>query len=364
MILIFVEDSYLRSIWCQNLVDGLVAELKLKRIAFRFITSLDELVPADPFVYVIGSSSTWVRTALETISRKGLYPILLCNQAFHELDMTYSTVCSDIRGSMQHLVDILLSAGRSRIALYGVNPRSISDESRRKGFCAATGLTVNEDIYINDGSLADCFCSFRDKIKDYDAVICANDFAAISLVRNLLRSDPKELERLLIIGCAETRLTEFYSRYVLSIRVNFPEYGRAAVMLMESLKRNPYLSDVVMTIRWDFSPLSSLERLITAPTQTPLPVIPESKDIFYQDEELNRMLCIERLLNECDALDREMLKALLRGEPYEVISERCFVTVSTVKYRIKKMISTSQTSNRAELIDLLQEFLPNGLEEL
>ena len=137
MILIFVEDSYLRSIWCQNLVDGLVAELKLKRIAFRFITSLDELVPADPFVYVIGSSSTWVRTALETISRKGLYPILLCNQAFHELDMTYSTVCSDIRGSMQHLVDILLSAGRSRIALYGVNPRSISDESRRKGFCAA-----------------------------------------------------------------------------------------------------------------------------------------------------------------------------------------------------------------------------------
>lgn len=364
MILIFVEGSYLRSIWCQNMVDGLVAELKLKRMAFRFITALDELEPADSFIYVIGSSGTWIRTVLETSSRKGLYPILLCNQMFHELNMAYSTVCSDIRGSMQHLVNILLSAGRSRIALYGVNPQSVSDESRRKGFHAATGLTGNENIYINDGSLDCCFHGFRNKSENYDAVICANDFAAISLVRNLSRENPKELERLLIIGCAETRLTEFYSRYVLSIRVNFPEYGRAAVMLMESLKRNPYLSDVVMTIRWDFSPLSSLEKLSAVTKQAPLPVIPESKDIFYQDRELNKMLCLERLLNECDTLDREMLKGLLRGEAYEVIAERCFVTVSTVKYRIKKMIGISQTSNRGELIELLLEFLPNGVDGL
>lgn len=356
MILIFVEDSYARSIWCQNMVDGLVAELKFKRMAFRFITSLEELEPAGAFVYVIGSSGTWVRTVLETVSRKGLYPILLCNQAFRELDMPYSTVCSDIRGSMRHLVDLL---GSRRIALYGVNPRSVSDESRRKGFCAATGLTDSEHIYINDGSLENCFQSFQSKAEYYDAVICANDFAAISLVRNLLRESPAQLERLLIIGCAEIRLTEFYSRYVLSIRVNFPEFGRAAVMLMENLKRNAYLSDMVMTIRWDFSPLSCLEKLNTAPKEAPLPVIPESRDVFYQDGELNRMLCMERLLNECDTLDREMLKGLLRGEAYEMMAERCFVTVSTVKYRIKKMISISQTANRSELIGLLLEFLPN-----
>ena len=364
MILIFVEDSYLRSIWCQNLVDGLVAELKLKRIAFRFITSLEELDPSSPFVYVIGTSGAWVRTALETCSHKGVYPILLCNHAFHEPDITYSTVCSDITGSMQHLVNILLSSGRSRIALYGVNPRSVSDESRRKGFQSAAGLTGNEDIYINDGSLASCFHSFQDRMAAYDAVICANDFAAISLVRNLLRENPAQLERLLIIGCAETRLTEFFSRYVLSIRVNFPEYGRAAVMLLENLKRNPYLSDMVMTIRWDFSPLSCLEKLSIVKKQLSPPVAPESKDTFYQDRELNRMLRLERLLNECDSLDRKMLNGLLRGESYEVISEHCFATVSTVKYRIKKMIGISQTANRGELIQLLQEFLPNGAEGL
>ena len=39
MILVFVETTYSHSIGCQNLIDGLVAELKLKRISFRFISS-------------------------------------------------------------------------------------------------------------------------------------------------------------------------------------------------------------------------------------------------------------------------------------------------------------------------------------
>ena len=72
LILIFVETTYSNSIWCQNLIDGLVAELKQKRIVFRFISSLEELDPESPFIYVIGSSSEWVRAVLEASSRKGI----------------------------------------------------------------------------------------------------------------------------------------------------------------------------------------------------------------------------------------------------------------------------------------------------
>ena len=43
MILIFVEDTYSHSGWCQDLVDGLVSELKMKRMAFRFIHSIEEM---------------------------------------------------------------------------------------------------------------------------------------------------------------------------------------------------------------------------------------------------------------------------------------------------------------------------------
>lgn len=105
MILIFVEDTYSHSGWCQDLVDGLVSELKMKRMAFRFIHSIEEMNQSSGYIYVIGSSTGWIRTVLKDANRVGIYPILLCNQAFHELDVRYSTVCSDTNGSMHHLVD-------------------------------------------------------------------------------------------------------------------------------------------------------------------------------------------------------------------------------------------------------------------
>ena len=198
MILIFVEDTYSHSGWCQDLVDGLVSELKMKRMAFRFIHSIEEMNQSSGYIYVIGSSTGWIRTVLKDANRVGIYPILLCNQAFHELDVRYSTVCSDTNGSMHHLVDTLIATGRTRIALYGTNPHSVSDESRKKAFYYAIGQEDQRDVYINDGSMERCFRSFQGTMADYDAVICANDFTAISLVRNLLAAYPQELERLLM----------------------------------------------------------------------------------------------------------------------------------------------------------------------
>ena len=358
MILIFVEDTYSHSGWCQDLVNGLVSELKMKRMAFRFIRSIEEMSQGSGYIYVIGSSIAWIRTVLKDANRVGIYPILLCNQAFHELDVRYSTVCSDTNGSMHHLVDTLIATGRTRIALYGTNPHSVCDESRKKAFYYAVGQENQRDVYINDGSMERCFRSFQGTMTDYDAVICANDFTAISLVRNLLAGYPQELERLLIIGCAETSLTEYYSPYILSIRVNFQEYGKAAVTLLENLKRNPYLSHAVMSIRWDFSPLTSLRKLDGGTRDSCPPSIPESRDIFYQDAELTGMLRLERMLNECDSLDREIIDCLLREESYDNISESCFVTISTVKYRVKKMIGLVEAAGRRELVQLLREYLP------
>ncbi len=57
MILIFVEDTYSHSGWCQDLVDGLVSELKMKRMAFRFIHSIEEMNQSSGYIYVIGSST-------------------------------------------------------------------------------------------------------------------------------------------------------------------------------------------------------------------------------------------------------------------------------------------------------------------
>lgn len=240
MVLILVEPSYSRSIWCLNLLDGLTGEFKQKRVPFRQIASLDVAGPDDRYIYLIGSDNAWVRAALAACNRIGIYPILLCNQAYHTFDADYSTVCSDVINSMRRLVELLRGRGHGRIALYGVNPQSVSDESRMDSYLAALG---GEDgrrhVFFNSGSLENCFEQFMARAQQYDAVICANDFAAISLVRRLGLRDPALLERLAIAGCADARLTQLYGSHILSVRVNFVEYGRAAVTCWKICAKTP-----------------------------------------------------------------------------------------------------------------------------
>ena len=282
MILIFEDPNYAKSVWCQSLVRGLVSELKLKRAAFRFVSSAQELssqANEGDFVYIIGSGSGWITASLALAERAGAYPILLSNQTRDQLSINCSMVCSDTVGSMKYVIDQLRRLGKQRVAMYGVNPRSVGDASRKSSFLLAAHAP-DSDIFLNDGSLENCFQSFFEQSRSYDAVICANDFAAISLVRKLSERAPEELARLSIIGCAETRLTKFYEQHIVSIRVNFDEYGKAAVTLLDMLRKNPFLSNIVMSIRWDISALHELPK--PAPAQSAAAAcFPQAADAFH-----------------------------------------------------------------------------------
>ena len=193
MILIFEDPNYAKSVWCQSLVRGLVSELKLKRAAFRFVSSAQELssqANEGDFVYIIGSGSGWITASLALAERAGAYPILLSNQTRDQLSINCSMVCSDTVGSMKYVIDQLRRLGKQRVAMYGVNPRSVGDASRKSSFLLAAHAP-DSDIFLNDGSLENCFQSFFEKSRSYDAVICANDFAAISLVRKLSERAPE-----------------------------------------------------------------------------------------------------------------------------------------------------------------------------
>ena len=125
MVLILVEPSYSRSVWCLNLLDGLTSEFKQKRVPFRQIASLDEADADDRYIYLIGSDNAWVRAALTACNRLGVYPILLCNQAYHTFDADYSTVCSDVINSMRRLVELLRARGHGRIPGRAAVPRCV-----------------------------------------------------------------------------------------------------------------------------------------------------------------------------------------------------------------------------------------------
>lgn len=358
MISILVEPSYSGSVWCQNMLKGLESGLKYKRIPYQYVSSLTELGDGCEYLYVIGSVPDWIRNVLTACNRMGIHPILLSNQSDQRFPADYSAVCSDMMLSMKCLVSTLNGIGKTRIALYGINPDSAADGSRQLAYRQAMLTQPGEHVFYNRGSLDACFRDFFPNAGAYDAVICANDFAAISLIRHLTEEAPAERDRLTVIGCAETRLTAFYSRYVQSVRIRFQDYGNAAVSLLETLRRSPFLSRIVMTVRWDFDPGGQACEGNRSALTAGGPELPATEDRFYQDGELDEMLRIEQILNEADELDGKIMGLLMAEAPNEAVAEQCFVNVSTVKYRIRKMSAAARVSSKRELIRLLKKYIP------
>ena len=357
MALILAEPSYSKSIWGNNLIRGLTKELRYKRIPYRIIYSMKDANKHERYIFLISSSSRWINTALSQCRERHLYPILLCSQAYLMPNAAYSMVCSDIRGMMRQLVAALHNAGRNHVALYGVNPYSISDEARKRCFLEATCELREGDIFYNNDSNANCFQHFLKCASDYDAVICTNDFAAVSLVRHLKESSPDILENIVIIGCAEGKLARHYNQYIYSVTLNYSEFGRAAVDLLRMLN-NLSVSGTVVWMKWN---CDDLEKLKTNERKfhpvTPMSTETDQNDIFYMDNELCEMMLIERLLDNAEQIDFVILREMRLGESYEKIAEKCYVTEGTVKYRIRKMEDICQVDDRRSFTALLDKYL-------
>ncbi len=350
MVAILTDTKYANSLWCKNLHTSLTAVLRQKRIPFCEV--IDRVPRECETVFIIASDLEWTTGAIRQLNDGGISPILLCNQSEHLPGCIYSCVCSDINTSMKNLLDTLKTDNKKRIALYGVNTNSIADISRVNSLFVWREEDIHTlQVFVNNGSLESCFEDFYKQITEFDAVICANDFTAVSLVRRLRERAPDTLERLPILSCAETKIAEYYRPYIRSLKMNFEQYGRAAVYIYEALKKHTYLSDMTVSVVWTLEDdTARQERRETALQFT------ESEDNFYSDPELGEMLIVDKLLSNLDNTDILILKALSNGKSYEEIADACYLAEGSIKYRIKKMVADSGAVDKQHLLGLLPKY--------
>jgi len=350
MVAIMVEPDYAGSVWGKNLYDGLTAQLRQKRIAFCELS--DHCPPEAEAVFLIAAGYDWATSVIRQLNRSGHVPILICNQFEPLPGCLYSCVCSDLNASTKGLLDVLKSRGKTKIALYGVGAASIADHSRVSSlFTWRDESFAPMEVFGNDGSLERCFAEFYPQRAEFDTVICCNDYAAISLVRNLRERDPKVLSRLTVISYARTRLSEFYRDEIVSLNINFEQYGRAALSIFELAQKNPFVSGMTVTIRWSLDGADAPLR--TACVLEP----PQAEDAFYRDPEIGGMLIADRYLSHADRLDRDIFSRLLAGQTYREITDACFLTEGAVKYRIRRLVQLTGAESKQQLLRLLRRYL-------
>lgn len=350
MVGILLEADYASSLWGQNLYKSLKKKLRQNRISYCHI---DDICPDNlDAVFIIGSNKNWTLHAIRQLNDVGIRPILLCSQYESLPGCIYSCVCSDIDTAMRNLLNTLREQKKSRIALYGMNSQSIGDIGRMNSLLTWKNPCIDSmKLFNNDGSLQNCFNEFYLHIDEFDAVICANDFAAVSLVKNLKEIEPQRLEKLQIVSCVANRLSDYYREHILSMNIDFEQYGQAALYIYREHAKHPYLAEITTKIAW------TLDDEYTQSKDSAVQMNPiKNEENFYNDSELKEMLIVDKYLTLSDEIEQTIIESFIQDLSYNEIADRCFFTVSGIKYRTQSLLEKIGAESKTQLIELLKKY--------
>ena len=249
--------------------------------------------------------------------------------------------------SSYRLIRSVLHPEAKKIAFLGYNADSIPDRQKLTGIRrAADEAGVEIALFENRGNVAACIASFAKDGGDCDVIACCNDNVAI-----LLRThSPALLSGRTLCSCSGLKTSEFFADPHPVCRINYFSAGELLAFLYRFLIKQDPIHSTVMTFDEElFLPLH------TPCDFSPTVSIGEQVD-FYGDKSFETLEHLDRMLNECDEIDLEILSDLLREKTYASIAEERHLAMGTVKYRIKKMQEKADVESRQGLLALLLEY--------
>ncbi len=368
---VVIEPDYHHSIWCERTVLGINAEIGKKKYDLLLIDgdayqSFDYetlFAGAERLLIVIGTSVSWIPRALAFFESSKIQVILVSYQP-PEYTQLRGVVRMDYVSAMHKLITYLKACRRPRIALYGFNPNSSADRIKQRYFCSLAQKEGDDapdsHVYHNYASLAQCYDGFRPYVSQYDAVICANDIVAVSLVKRLQRSGIRVPEALFVTCFGDSMLSQFVSPGITTASLDHVEMGRQAVALYSHLYRQP--EAVSSSIRVE-SRLLVRRSTMEMPPPNDYAILTSASEPtdavdFYSDEEVKRLCVIDSLISSCDELDRDILSGILAGKTYEAMAEMLSTTTSTLRYRLRRMLGAAGLDSREALAKLFQQYIP------
>lgn len=338
------EPLYAKTNWYQSCVCALKNQARKKRIQLILAETAEETA-GQACVLVLGTSVAWLAKTVATLQEMGVHPILINELPDYPFGGKYSCVKTDYNRFMGILAASFARRGKEKIAFYGMNHASFADISRRTAFESYFPSGI---VFENNGSLADCFENFYRAHREtsFDAVICANDFAAVSLLSHLVQNDAYD-ERIVIAVHSNAQLLTRFPQ-ILSIGVDYSSVAVAAFEIADCLSANPSFVGMRVTV----DPHTDLESAKIPAKQTA--VTPAIADPIYADAELSELMRIEKLLSSGDEIDLQILRCL--SENCNAIGESTFLSDSGVKYRIKKMKKICDVPSKLDILRLLSKY--------
>ncbi len=351
MFYILIEENYAENNRFHKLLDGITSVAKKKHVDVAVYKTVDELPEECRVAILICQSLKWSTERIGELNRKNIHPLVF---GFQYLDTMYkySSIAPNYTKSAYRLTKHVLSANPGKTAVLGYNEDSLPDRLKYTGINYAVNEAGCEyEVFRNRGNVLECLDDFSKRSEDIANVVCCNDNIAVMLYNKY----PDLIKAKRMCSCSGNKISEFFENPYPVCRIDYNEAGVQLAKLYRFLVKQDVIYSTVMTFDMD---------LICADGSSDIPMsVPTDEDIysvsqvdFYGDKSFRDMEALDNMLSGCDEMDIAILADVTNGSTYEKISEKYYLAINTVKYRVKKMLDLVGADSRRTLIALLDEY--------
>ena len=363
---LLVEPSIMTPIWHANSIDGLKRSAAKQKRTVCQIQTVEELDGREmPLALVlISTNNDWTSRAIESCRQRNIRPILIgCMPSKFGEDVSGTMYSS--KSSVQELLQYFVSCGRRNVALLGINENSTNDTTKRDAFLSTArqlGLPITaKDIYCSNKGASTPLELFFDNIGQYDGVLCGNDYIAAHVMAYCADNGISVPEQLYVSGLGDALLCRYTNPTLTSATRPYFQTGVQAFNIWKQLNGDPDIFAVVVVVQCEikprgstaYSPLPGPNQKITAvPRQMTLPE-------GSVDQQVSAVKSLEYCLANCDQMDIRIIRSLLEGTGIEKIAEDLYISVGTARYRLKKIYSSANVTNKTDFLDLFRRYIGN-----
>jgi len=355
------EKEYEKSRWCLETLRGLNEAASKHRVSLHIKHSVNDIIEQDTgIIMILGTTQSWIESVLSKLNPYECKIIIISNSPF-DLRGNVSRVIFNREESMINAMKYIKMTGRTACALFGFNPNSSSDVKRYKIFldnCNQFGISTTEkDLYLNNGSVKNCFHELFGNLGNYNFIICANDPVAIYLMRNAVAGGYRIPDDFYVLGFGNSIVSELITPSLSTIFLDYYEIGRQAIDAYLYLLKHPEISSMDVFIPCKIIPRRSTEyKEFSFSSETIYSPVFNSYDLFFDDPDINEFFRLEQFFEHCDEIDMEIIKGLHEEVLYESLAQKLHISEYTLKYRLKKIYTQTNTANRKSFNKLMKKY--------
>ena len=166
----------------------------------------------------------------------------------------------------------------------------------------------------------------------------------------------------MVTGFGNTLLGQYTNPSLTTVSLNLSSVGTQVLTLHRLLSQNPDLQACTETLKANIILRGSTKKTTPDTTLLENPLL--LADDFFSDFEpadkqhLLKLYSLENTIGKIDETDQKIIHGLLEGVSYHVLAEKLFLSDTAFKYRLQKLFSATNCSNRAELVQLFRDYIP------